>query len=199
MTCQTPCTACTSALRHMLAEWRLANLQTVRFGFRCICAVLCPSSSLGPSICMHVWAGQSCQNSAVYISTCGAYTAQLVWEFVADIAPIVLTPGLKNRMCAGPKQIQGRNVLAYVCEHVTRSKTPVVDALLVLYPAFAAALTLHQVQTFCAQELAELGDKELPMRVHFLYHRWRRCGHRMLKRQAEDGELDRAGVPACAW
>ena len=89
-------------------------------------------------------------------------------------------------------------MLAYVSERVDRSKTPIVDALLVLYPAFAAALALHQVQLFCAQELAELGDKEFPMRVHFLTIRWRRCGHRMLKRQAEDGELDRSGVPACA-
>ena len=29
----------------------------------------------------------------------------------------------------------GHNVLAYVGERVSRSKTPVVDALLVLYPA----------------------------------------------------------------
>ena len=42
-------------------------------------------------------------------------------------------------------------MLAYLGEHVSRSKTPIVDALLVLYPTFAAALTLHQVQLFCAQ------------------------------------------------
>ena len=111
----------------------------------------------------------------------------------------VLTPGLKDCMCAVPKQIKGHNVLAYVCEHVvTRSKTPVVDALLVLYPAFAAALTLHQVQCFCAQELCELSDKALPLRVHYLYNRWRECGPRTLKRQAADAQLDRSGVPACA-
>ena len=46
-------------------------------------------------------------------------------------------------MCAGPSRLVGHHVLAYVCEdaYVTRSKTPVVDALLVLYPAFAAMLT----------------------------------------------------------
>ena len=103
-------------------------------------------------------------------------------------------------MGAGPSRLVGHHVLAYVCEHayVTRSKTPVVDAFLVLYPAFAAALTLHQVKVFCAQELCELSDKALPLQVHYMYSRWHTCGERMLKRRAVDAELDRSGVPACA-
>ena len=100
---------------------------------------------------------------------------------------------------AGPSRVLGHHVLAYLGEHVSRSKTPIVDALLVLYPAFAAALTLHQVQLFCAQELKQLSDKDAPLRVHYLYSRWYNCGQRMLKRRAADEELDRSGVPShCA-
>jgi hypothetical protein len=95
--------------------------------------------------------------------------------------------------------VLGHNVLVYVSERVSRSKTPVVDALLVLYPALAAALTLHQVQLFCAQELIQLSDKDAPLRVHYLYKRWYNCGRRMLKRQAADEELDKSGMPShCA-
>jgi hypothetical protein len=90
-------------------------------------------------------------------------------------------------------------VLVYLGEHVSRSKTPIVDALLVLYPAFAAALTHHQVQLSCAQELKELSDKELPLRVHYLYNRWQVRGHRMLKQRAADGKLDGSGVPSCVF
>ena len=97
-------------------------------------------------------------------------------------------------MRTGPKEIKGVNVLTYISEHVGRSKTPIVDALLVLYPAFTAVLTLHQVQLLCAQELYELSNKDLPLRVHYLYERCRACARKMLQRQAADGELDRSGV-----
>ena len=86
-------------------------------------------------------------------------------------------------------------MLIYLGEHVSRSKTPVVDALLMLYPAFAATLTLHQVQLFCAQELNQLSDKDAPLRVHYLCDRWCSCGRRMLKRRAADEELDKSGMP----
>jgi hypothetical protein len=99
---------------------------------------------------------------------------------------------------AGPYQLHGHGVLTYVAEHMSRSKTPIVDALLVLYPAFAAVLTLHQVQLFCAQELCELSDKDAPLRVHYLYKRWHNRGRHMLNRRAEDAELDKSGVPSCA-
>jgi hypothetical protein len=89
--------------------------------------------------------------------------------------------------------------LVYLGEHVSRSKTPIVDALLVLYPAFAAALTLHQVQLFCAQELKQLSDKDAPLRVHYLYNRLQVCGRTMLNRRAADEKLDKSGMPShCA-
>ena len=67
-----------------------------------------------------------------------------------------------------------------------------------LYPAAAAALSPQPVQTFSAQEPYAVSDKDAPLRVHYLYNRWRGCGQKMLRRRAADGELDKSGVSTCA-
>ena len=169
---------------------------------RSLCCFLCQPWATGMHACAVISHSATCIVRHIKmwhlpIIDLQSYSAS-AWALCSNDVSQQCCPAAQRCSCAVPSRVEGLKVLAYLGERVSRSKTPVVDALLVLYPALAAALTLHPVQLFCAQELYVLSFKDMPLRVHYLYNRWRVCGRNMVKRQAADGQLNKSGVPACA-